>query len=70
MRTLELWLSYTRKEVHDIFSPDTPFTPQRGTWGLHGIVAIPERPKYLHEFEKRKGNDVALRLGQAFADVL
>jgi integrase len=26
--------------------------------------------KYLHEFEARKGNDVAARLGQAFADVL
>jgi integrase len=26
--------------------------------------------KYLHEFEARKGNDVASKLGQAFADVL
>jgi integrase len=26
--------------------------------------------KYLHEFEARKGNDVAARLGAAFADVL
>jgi hypothetical protein len=39
-----LWESYTREEVHEIFSPDTRFTPQRGTWGLQGIVAIPERP--------------------------
>lgn len=36
---------YTREEVHEIFSPDTRFTPQRGTWGLQGIVAIQERPK-------------------------
>jgi hypothetical protein len=41
---LNLWDSYTREDVHDIFSPGTPFTPQRGTWGLHGIVQIPERP--------------------------
>jgi hypothetical protein len=30
--------------VHDIFAPDVPFTPQAGTWGLQGIVAIPDRP--------------------------
>ena len=44
MRLPELWQSYTREEVHNIFAPDTPFTGQRGTWGLHGIVSIPERP--------------------------
>jgi hypothetical protein len=31
--------------VHDIFSPDTIFTPQSGTWGLQGIVRIPNRFK-------------------------
>ena len=35
---------YSREEVHDIFAPEAPFTLQRGTWGLHGIVAIPDRP--------------------------
>ena len=43
-RPLELWQTYTREDVQGIFSPDTPFRPQGGTWGLQGIVAIPERP--------------------------
>ena len=43
MRKLELWSDYTREEVHDIFSPQTKFTAQAGTWGLHGIVRIPDR---------------------------
>jgi hypothetical protein len=43
MRTLELWEMYTRKEVHDIFSPDTVFRPQGGSWGISGIVGIPNR---------------------------
>ena len=34
---------YSREEVHDIFSPDSMFTPQAGTWGLQGIVSIPDR---------------------------
>ena len=34
---------YSRKEIHQIFSPDTIFTPQAGTWGLHGIIKIPNR---------------------------
>jgi hypothetical protein len=44
MRNLELWQTFSREEVHDIFSPDTAFTPQTGTWGLQGIVKVPERP--------------------------
>lgn len=43
MTNLLLWEDYSREEVHEIFSPDTNFTPQRGTWGLHGIVPIPGR---------------------------
>ena len=35
---------YNRENVHAIFSPDTNFTPQTGTWGLHGIVKVPKRP--------------------------
>jgi hypothetical protein len=44
MRQLRLYEGYSREEVHDIFSPETIFTPQSGTWGLHGIVKIPDRP--------------------------
>lgn len=44
MRTLQLWQEYTREEVHSIFSPETTFTPQRGTWGLHGMIRVPSRP--------------------------
>ncbi len=44
-KTLEKYTDYNRKEVHDIFSPFTVFTPQAGTWGLHGIVKIPDRQR-------------------------
>ena len=43
MTTLTLWSDYSREEVHSIFSPNTVFTPQAGTWGLRGIVKIPDR---------------------------
>jgi Domain of unknown function (DUF3883)/Domain of unknown function (DUF3427) len=43
MKNLELWSEYTREEIHGIFSPDTKFTPQAGTWGLHGIIPVPDR---------------------------
>lgn len=33
---------YTRKDIHDIFSPNTNFTPQAGSWGLHGIIRVPD----------------------------
>jgi len=29
--------------VHDIFAPGSSFTPQAGTWGLQGIIQIPDR---------------------------
>ena len=44
MHPLRLYEDYSREEVHDIFAPDAPFTPGAGTWGLLGIVAIPDRP--------------------------
>lgn len=44
MPKLRLHDSYSREAVHDIFAPGTPFQAQRGTWGLHGMVAIPDRP--------------------------
>lgn len=37
-RSLELFHDYSRLEVHDIFAPETDFTPGAGTWGLAGIV--------------------------------
>lgn len=43
MRTLELWEEYSREEVHGIFAPNTTFTPQSGTWGLHGMIRVPGR---------------------------
>lgn len=58
MRELEIWKEYSREEVHDIFSPDTIFTPQTGTWGLQGIVKIPERPRsyvFFVTFGKSQG---------------
>jgi hypothetical protein len=42
MRTLSLWATYTRQEAHDIFDPDSTFRPQVGTWGLQGIVPVPD----------------------------
>lgn len=43
-RPLRLWETYSRREAHDIFEPGTPFTPQAGTWGLQGIVALRDTP--------------------------
>ena len=34
---------YTREDIHSIFLPYTKYTPQTGSWGLHGIVSIPDR---------------------------
>lgn len=45
MINLELKNLYSRKDIHGIFSPQTKFTPQAGTWGLHGIIKIPNRDK-------------------------
>ena len=43
MKKLELKKFYSRKDIHSIFSPDTKFTPQAGTWGLQGIIPIPSK---------------------------
>ena len=45
MRNLQLNNLYSRKSIHSIFSPQTTFTPQAGTWGLQGIIKIPNREK-------------------------
>jgi hypothetical protein len=44
MAKLNLYAQYSRKDVHDILSPDTLFTQSSGTWGLHGIIEIPGHP--------------------------
>ena len=44
MKQLSLYQDYSREAVHNIFAPGSPFTPQTGSWGLHGIVKIPNRP--------------------------
>jgi len=61
MRSLVLYQDYTRQEIHDIFAPNVPFTPQSGTWGLHGIIAIPDRPKdflFFVTFGQQQGTRV------------
>ncbi len=44
IKSLERFSTYSREEAHGIFAPETSFTPQAGSWGLHGVVSIPERP--------------------------
>ncbi|MBC8569927.1 DUF3427 domain-containing protein [Zongyangia hominis] len=40
MPSFTLYQKYTREKVHHTFCPSEKFTPQSGTWGLHGIVHI------------------------------
>jgi hypothetical protein len=44
IRRLALYDDYTRRDVHDIFSPETAFTPQAGLWGISGLIELPGRP--------------------------
>lgn len=56
---LTRYATYSRREVHDFFDPFTAFTPQTGTWGLHGTVRIPERPRdwvFFVTFGQRQGH--------------
>lgn len=58
---LKRFQDYTREDVHTIFSPNTSFTPQAGTWGLQGIVAINERPNdyvFFVTFGKKQGDHI------------
>ena len=32
---------YSRKDVHNIFSPNTVFSSGSGNWGIRGIIKIP-----------------------------
>ena len=52
MSHLNFGYEYTREDIHSIFSPSTKFTPSTGTWGLHGIVPVPNTNK---DYERRVG---------------
>lgn len=41
---LDRYQQYSRDDVHSIFDPLSSFTPQTGTWGLQGVVRVPDRP--------------------------
>lgn len=49
MRGLVKYGKYSRRDIHDVFSPDTKFTPQSGSWGLQGIIRVP-RTKHDYIF--------------------
>lgn len=36
---------YSRKDIHDIFSPNSKFTKGSGYWGISGIVKVPDTKK-------------------------
>ena len=38
---LEKYHEYTRKDVHEIFDKNSPFTLKSGTWGIRGIISHP-----------------------------
>lgn len=42
MKELIRYNKYSRKDIHDIFSPGTKFTPGAGYWGISGIIRVPE----------------------------
>jgi hypothetical protein len=61
MPNLILWNDFTREDVHSIFSPETKFTSQTGTWGIHGIVRAPARQGdwvFFVTFGKQQGNHI------------
>lgn len=41
VRELRNFDKYTRHEVHDMFSPNTKYVKNSGSWGIHGIVRVP-----------------------------
>ncbi|HSF30417.1 MAG TPA: DUF3427 domain-containing protein [Candidatus Tectomicrobia bacterium] len=61
MPSLVLYHDYMREDVHDMFASDAPFTAQSGTWGLHGIIAVPDRPGdflFFVTFGQQQGDHV------------
>jgi hypothetical protein len=60
-RSLQLWQQYDREAIHDVFSPETTFLSRRGTWGVWGIVPVPDRPGdyvFLVTFGQSQGEHV------------
>ncbi|WP_161515508.1 DUF3427 domain-containing protein [Priestia megaterium] len=58
-KPLQLYETYDRKMVHDIFEPFSPFHWGTGTWGSHGIVKIPNRDKnyvFFVTFGRKQGD--------------
>ena len=56
---LTLYQDYSRQEVHALLDPNTPYIPQAGSWGLHGIVSLPDRPNdfvFFVTYGKNQGN--------------
>lgn len=45
VKPLRQFEKYDRKDVHDIFDPYSNFVPGTGTWGMQGIVKVPNREK-------------------------
>jgi len=57
-RELIRYNKYSRNEVHDIFSPDTKFTPNGGDWGMRGIAKVPNTDKdyvFLVTYGQKQG---------------
>lgn len=57
MKKLIRFQKYSRKDIHDVFSPETKFTPQAGSWGLHGIIRVPGTEKdyiFLVTFKRKQ----------------
>ena len=40
---LKLYDLYSRREVQELFDPDYDFQPSRGTWGLQGVIRLPNK---------------------------
>src|SRR5215472_9899945 len=58
-RELIRFEEYSRSEVHDIFSPDSKFTSQAGSWGIAGIIQIPLQPRdfvFFVTFGQKQGH--------------
>lgn len=43
-RALNLYETYSRQDVHDLFVPGKRFIPRAGTWGMWGFVPIADKP--------------------------
>ena len=47
MKKLIRFNKYSRKDIHDLFSPDTEFYPGAGSWGAQGMIRVPNT---LHDY--------------------